>query len=207
MIRGAHDSRPILRFQISEDDIYEAMKDVPGYLDITPGDLKEIYFHAYQHAFERIEHSLKASDFMTRQVLAVYRETPLGEVAEIMAANGISGIPVIDPGKHVLGIISEKDFSLHMGDCRLISLMGILADCINNRCCAAMTIRGKMAEDIMTSPAIVSPEDASLGEIKSLLAEKNINRVPVVDKTGCLTGIVSRADIVRISFEKPGKSS
>ena len=207
MSRDKHNTRPILRFQVSEDDIYEAMKDVSGYLDITPGDLKEIYFHAYQHALERIEHSLKASDFMTRQVLTVYRETPLGEVAEIMAANGISGIPVIDPEKHVLGIISEKDFSRHMGDRRLISLMGIVADCINNRCCAAMTIRGKKAEDIMTSPAIVTPEDASLGEIKSLLAKKNINRVPVVDSTGCLTGIVSRADIVRISFEKPDKSS
>jgi CBS domain-containing membrane protein len=207
MSRDNNNTKPILQIQVSEDDIYEAMKDIPGYLDITPGDLKEIYFHAYQHALERIEHSLKASDFMTRQVLAVYRETPLGEVAEIMAANGISGIPVIDPEKHVLGIISEKDFSRHMGDCRLISLMGIIADCINNRCCAAMTIREKKAEDIMTSPAIVAPEDASLGEIKSLLAQKNINRVPVVDKTGCLTGIVSRADIVRISFEKPGKLS
>jgi hypothetical protein len=39
-----------LSITISEDDIYAAMKEIPGYLDITPGDFKELYVHAYQHA-------------------------------------------------------------------------------------------------------------------------------------------------------------
>jgi CBS domain-containing protein len=81
--------------------------------------------------------------------------------------------------------------------------MGIIADCIKNQGCAAMTIRGKKAEDIMTAPAITVQEDIVLSEITSLLAKNNINRVPVVDPGGRLTGIVSRADIVRIPCEKP----
>ena len=43
---------------ISDSDIYEAMKEIPGYLDVTPSDLKEIYRHAFRHALERIEKDL-----------------------------------------------------------------------------------------------------------------------------------------------------
>ncbi|MEJ2111336.1 MAG: CBS domain-containing protein [Acidobacteriota bacterium] len=189
--------------QVSEDDIYEAMKDIPGYLDVTPGDLKEIYLHAYRHALERIRNSVTASDIMTRDVLTAYKETPLGDVADMMARKGISGMPVIDENNRVLGVLSEKDFSLNMGDRRLMSLMNVIADCIKNRGCAAMTIRGKTAGDIMTAPAITILENAVIGEIASLLSEKHINRVPVVDGSGLLTGIVSRADIVQISIEAP----
>ena len=39
---------------ISDGDIYEAMKEIPGYLDISPADLKEVYRHAFRHALERV---------------------------------------------------------------------------------------------------------------------------------------------------------
>ena len=203
MTRESKEAESSVRSQVSEDDIYEAMQDISGYLDITPGDLKEVYAHAYQHALERIRNSVKAADIMTRGVVTVLKETSLGEVAELMARNGVSGLPVIDAERHVLGIISEKDFSLNMGDQHINSLMGTIADCIRHQGCAAMTIRGKKAEDIMTSPVITIREETVLGEIASLLAKNSINRVPVVDSRECLIGIVSRADIVRISHEGP----
>lgn len=191
------------RLQVSEDDIYEAMKDIPGYLDITPGDLKEIYLHAYRHALERIRKSVTAEDLMTRDVRTAFRETPLGDVAELMARNNISGLPVIDRERYVIGVLSEKDFSLNMGEGGSDSLMRLISDCIRCEGCAAMTIRGKTAQDIMKSPAITVSEDALLGEIASLLSDKGINRVPVVDHDNRLVGIVSRADIVRISIAMP----
>lgn len=203
MSRDKENNKSVSWFQVSEEDIYEAMKDIPGYLDATPGDLREIYLHAYRHALERITDSIKAGDIMTRDVHTAFEETPLGEVAEMMARHEISGVPVIDAEKRVLGVISEKDFSLNMGDRSNRSLMGIIADCVGSGGCAAMTIRGSSARDIMTSPAITIREDATLGEMTSLLTTKNINRLPVVDGTGSLAGIVSRADIVRIKYEMP----
>lgn len=188
---------------ISDADIYEAMKEIPGYLDITPGDLKEIYLHAYRHAFERISSSIKGSDMMTRQVLCVQKETPLSAVAEIMANNDVSGVPVVDPGQHVLGIISEKDFCTHMGVPGPKSLMGIIHHCLQNRGCLAVTLRQQSAGDIMTSPAVTVHEDTPLVEITSVLAKNNINRVPVVDRSDRLVGIVSRADIVRGLHQTP----
>src|SRR4030067_435205 len=100
---------------ISEEDIYEAMKEIRGYLDITPGDFKEIYKLTYRHAFNRLARSIKARDIMTKDVSFVTRATPLKEVAKLMAREKISGVPVIDADKKVLGVISEKDFLAHMG--------------------------------------------------------------------------------------------
>ena len=51
------------------------------------------------------------------------------------------------------------------------------------------------AKDIMTSPARTILESTSIFEIASIFAEKDINRVPVIDKNDHLVGIVARADI------------
>jgi CBS-domain-containing membrane protein len=47
---------------MSDEDILDAMKSIPGYLDITPGDFKEIFRYAYRHAIERIAQSLLVQD-------------------------------------------------------------------------------------------------------------------------------------------------
>ncbi len=48
------------RPDLTDEDIYEAMKKIPGYLDITPGDFKELYVLAYDHAMERLTASIRA---------------------------------------------------------------------------------------------------------------------------------------------------
>ena len=60
-----------------------------------------------------------------------------------------------------------------------------------------MPVRGRTASDIMATPAITVLEDTSTLEIMDIFTTKNINRVPVVDGSGKLAGIVSRADILR----------
>ena len=188
--------------EISDNDIYEAMKDIPGYLDITPADLKEIYKFAYRHALQRITQAVRAHDIMTTQVFSENRTTPVMEVAELMAEKSVSGIPVLEDDGKVAGIISEKDFLSHMGSRDKTHFMAVVAECLKGKGCVAMPIRSQKAEDIMTSPAVTVKEDTSVIEIANLFTEKNINRVPVINEEGRLKGIVSRADIVRASLMK-----
>ena len=196
---GAHNNfdHPI---DISDDDILEAMKDIQGYLDITPGDFKEMYHRAYQHALERFLHGIKARDIMTKEVITVERETPSQEIAEVMARNGISGVPVVDQHNIVLGILSEKDFLFRMGPPGTASFMTVIAQCLKSKGCLALPIIKKTAEDIMSAPPITVQEDTSISEITRIFTEKNINRVPVVDGRGKLAGIVSRGDIIPALF-------
>jgi CBS domain-containing membrane protein len=182
--------------EISDKDIYEAMKDIPGYLDITTGDFKELYRLTYRHALKRIVESVKASDIMTSEVVSVKRETPLKEVARLMAEQGVSGVPVIEDDRKVAGVISEKDFLSQMGARNTKTFMGIVSKCLKGKGCVALSIRAKKAEDIMIAPAITVNEDTTLLDITKILKERKINRVPVVDQDGCLIGIISREDIV-----------
>jgi CBS domain-containing protein len=184
--------------EISDRDIYEAMKDIPGYLDITTGDFKELYRLTYRHAVKRIAESIKAADIMTKEVAAVKRETPLKEVAKLMAEQGVSGVPVIEEDRKVAGVISEKDFLSRMGGKSGKTFMGVVAKCLKGKACVAIPIRAKKAEDIMTSPAVTVKESSTLRDITDLFKEREINRVPVIDDKGCLTGIVSRGDIIEI---------
>lgn len=183
---------------LSDSDIYEAMKEIPGYLDVTATDLKEIYRLAYRHAYERSSRAVKAAQVMTRVVHHVNLDTPLKEVAELMARRGISGVPVLDGDGRVAGVISEKDFLSRMGAPDAAQVMGIIAACLGGKRCAALPVRAKAASDIMAAPAVTVREDASTFEIMAIFAAKKINRVPVVDGAGRLAGIVSRADVLRL---------
>jgi CBS domain-containing protein len=134
---------------------------------------------------------------MVTEVVSVTRKTPLDQVAEVMARRGISGVPVVEEGERVVGVISEKDFLTRMGEEDSETFMGVVAECLKGLGCVAVPIRGQNAEDIMTSPAVTVDEETSIMEIAHILTKKNINRVPVLNGKGQLVGIISRADIVR----------
>ncbi len=181
---------------ISDEDIYEAMKEIPGYLDITPGDFKDLYKLVYHHTLQRIAQSVKARDIMTGTVVTVQPDTSVQEAADLMAVKEVSGVPVVDAAKHVVGVLSEKDFLSRMGPGGPKTFMDVIARCLAAKGCAALAIREKKVGDIMNSPAITVTQDTNLLAISTLLKEKNINRVPVIDQQGALTGIISREDIV-----------
>ncbi len=182
--------------ELSDEDIYDAMKQISGYLDITPGDFKEIYGLAFQHAINRLTRAVEAKDVMNRDVVWVTPGTLLKEVAEIMGRHGISGVPVVDEGDKVVGIISEKDFLSHMGIQKNITFMSVVAECLIGNGCMAVDIRGKSAGDIMTSPAITVYEDTSIMEVDNRMRNHRINRVPVLNQKDKLSGIVTRTDLL-----------
>lgn len=182
---------------LTDQDIYEAMKGIPGYLDITPGDFKELYILAFRHAMERLSASVTARDIMTKRVVTVRADTPLFKVAEAMGREGVSGVPVVDAANKVLGVVSEKDFLVRLGVKAPKNFMSVVAECLQVKKCLALPMRSQTAADIMGSPAVTVREDTPLAAISRIFVEKKINRAPVVNGDGVLVGLVSRADIVR----------
>ena len=182
--------------ELSDADVLDAMTSIQGYIDITPKDFKEIYQIAFRHAIDRLSRSVRAEDIMTRNVIWVRADTPLVETARLMSDGGISGVPVISDGKKVIGVISEKDFLRRMGDGDSDSFMNVIAQCLSNRGCLAIPIRGKTAKDIMTAPAITAHSHFSISDLSRMIKDNKINRIPIVAEDGIPIGIVSRGDIV-----------
>ena len=197
MMKDLRDSYPL---DISDADILDAMKKIPGYIDITPGDFKEIYKLAYNITVERLAQSRMALDVMTRDVVFVMTDTPLHETAAVMAKHNISGLPVLNADHDVLGVISDKDFLIRLGGSGIRSFMHFLAQRLTGKVPVIADLSTEKAKDIMTAPAVTVTETTSVAEIACLFEERNINRVPVLDQDGRLTGIVSRADILRTSY-------
>lgn len=182
---------------LSDDDILSAMKSISGYLDITTNDFKEVYLQAFEHAQQRIL-SVAAEEFMTSRVFSAWEESSLAEVARILADNTISGLPVVDgDNNRVVGVISEKDFLRSMTGTKSTSFMELIAECIGVKGCPALFVRGRMARDIMSAPAVTVGAKTSLIQVSELFSRHSVNRVPVVDRQDRLLGILSRDDVLR----------
>lgn len=188
-------SREIMPLDISEHDVIEAMKLVQGYIDITPGDFKEVYQAAYSLAIKRLFDTLTAGNIMTKSVLVVAQEMDLVPAAGLLAEKQISGAPVINSEGSVVGIVSEKDFLKEMGFGATPSFMQIATHCLNNKSCMIGKLRNRSVGDIMTRPPITGTPEMTIGTISSLFAERQINRLPIVDDDNRPVGIVTRTDL------------
>jgi CBS domain-containing protein len=112
--------------------------------------------------------AVTARDVMTTSVVSVSPADSVDEAARLLTFHDVSGLPVCDGGR-VVGVVSEAD------------LIGK---------------RGAKVGDVMTSPAVTISESTSLEQVAEQLTRQRIRRVPVVDASGNLVGIVSRRDVL-----------
>jgi len=141
---------------------------------------------------------MRVKQIMTKLVVSLSPEETIHQAAAKLAANGISGAPVVE-NDEVIGMVSEADI-LHavapVFPKRRRSILEILVNTKNFR--PMHPPWGPLVRDVMSTMVIfdVSPE-ASIWEAASLMENRGVKRVPVIDDRGRLVGIVSRADIVR----------
>ena len=184
-----------IRVNISEQDVVKAMQRIDGYIDITPGDFKEVYQVAYSLAINRLLDSLVAGNIMTKPVLFLEQDMALVSAAHLLAKKQISGGPVVDQDGRVVGVVSEKDFLKEMGFGETPSFMQIATHCLNSKSCMIGRLHHKTVGDIMTIPPITAGSEITIGAISTLFAEQQINRLPIVNDEGQPIGIVTRTDL------------
>lgn len=139
---------------------------------------------------------MKVRDAMTDGggVVTVSPETTLKEVARLMLEHRISGVPVVDANRRVLGVISEADFV--RGETGGTGGQGMVARARAVADPAALAIP-RTAGEAMSSPAVTVRADETVMTAVHQIAERGVNRLPVVDEDETLVGIIARADIVR----------
>jgi CBS domain-containing membrane protein len=182
---------------ISDDDIIHAMKQIPGYLDITPSDFMEVYRVAFGQAMSRLQNSITAEQIMTRNVIKLHEDAPLIEAIIKMAENEISGLLVVKNDQRVAGVISKKDFLKKMNPDKVPSFMRVLLHCFDSKGCLAKDFKNLKTADLMSSPCICVDPHTPVMEIAGIMDREKINRVPVIDEDSKLVGIIARSDIVQ----------
>ena len=140
---------------------------------------------------------MNAADIMTPDVITVQLDTPLDKIVDIMLANRISGVPVVDKGE-LRGIISEGDL-LRRAETDTERRRSQLLELVSSTSAIAadyVRTHGRKAGEIMTSRVHSVTPDTPIGEIADILETKRIKRVPVV-RDGTVVGIVTRANLLR----------
>ena len=124
---------------------------------------------------------LKVGELMARDAVTIQAESSLSEVAATLAEYDISGLPVVDRGGAVIGVISQTDIvRLRAGSTPTPGWHGLLV------------------RDLMTHPAITVPASASLNEAARRMTEHHVHRLVVVaERDGGPIGVISESDVVR----------
>ncbi|UYQ60351.1 CBS domain-containing protein [Streptomyces peucetius] len=120
------------------------------------------------------------ADLMTPQAVAVQRGTTFKEIARLLDEYGITAVPVVDDDERPIGVVSEADLLR-----RHTSNDG-----------------SETAGELMTSPAVVARPEWSAVEAARVMEERRVKRLPVVDRSGVLIGVVSRSDLLQLFLRR-----
>lgn len=129
---------------------------------------------------------MRVVDLMTADVITVLPDSPIKAAARLMVRNRVSGLPVCDEEKHVVGIITEADF--------------LRLEVAREEATDPQPV--ERVEQVMQHSVISIEVDATVGDAARRMVVNDINRLPVIDGDGRLLGIISRLDVVS-AFTRP----
>jgi len=127
----------------------------------------------------RVKHLLarKGSD-----IWSIEAEQPVLAAIQMMADRHVGALPVLRDGR-LVGVVSERDYA------RKIVLLG--------RSSAETEVW-----QIMSSPVITVGSNDEVRHCMTLMTERRIRHLPVVDSTGAMLGMISIGDLVRAVIEE-----
>jgi len=148
---------------------------------------------------------LKVRDIMQTDVLAVGADTTVRELADILAQNKISGVPVVDAERRVIGMVSEADVIVQDAELHFPYYIPLLDSVIYLQSINKFEQRlkkmfGTKVADIMSREVFEISPEASVHDAATVMADHKVNRLPVTEGRRLL-GIVTRGDIVRAIAE------
>jgi CBS domain-containing protein len=150
----------------------------------------------------------RVGEAMTRDVITVNESDSVADVAQLFRTKKISGAPVLNDREELVGVVSEADI-LKLLDMfhwytPLLTTLEILHRHGENVHNIQEDIeeagRTRVNEIMSKNPETVSP-DTLIDDAALIMYSTGFNRLPVVNKTGKLVGIITRADIIASLYE------
>ena len=137
------------------------------------------------------------ADVMIEDVVTVSPSTPFRRLVDLLWLNEVSALPVVDDRGVLAGIVTESDMlaraEFKAGD----GHDGSRRDGLYRKLEAASPLT---ASDVMTSPVVTVHPDDTLTDVARLMRSRKLRRLPVLDRTGALVGMVSQVDLLKVFF-------
>lgn len=128
--------------------------------------------HRNMSVEEQVENAKRvkrAESFIIRDVVAIRPDQTILEALKLMRSKSISGVPVVDDGEKIVGILTKRDVNF-----------------------ADETAK---VSDAMTKEVVVAAPDVTIDEAKKIMNRRKIEKLPVVDGRKKLLGLITIKDV------------
>lgn len=142
-----------------------------------------------------------AREIMTKDVLTVQPQTSVNDLANLLTTQNINGVPVVDEDGKLIGVVTENDLVFQKKKVHIPTVINILDSFIYLQSQERMKkemakITGVTVESIYSREVISVNPETPIDEIATIMVEKNIHTIPVLDN-GELVGVIGKRDIIR----------
>jgi CBS-domain-containing membrane protein len=144
---------------------------------------------------------LTAQDIMTKEVVTVKPDTSIQDLAALLVKSHISGVPVVDDAGALFGIVTENDLISRDKRLHIPTVVSFLDAAIYLESSKKFEqevkrLTATKVGDICTRKVVTIKKDTSLVDIATIMSEKKVHLLPVVENNRVL-GIVGKRDMVK----------
>lgn len=122
---------------------------------------------------EEIRKVKKSESYIVDSPITLTETDTIGDVQRIVAETYTGGIMIVDENKIVVGIVTTRDLLFETDPTRPLA-------------------------EIMTRNVITAPQDTTLNQAEQILHEHRIEKLPLVNGNGILTGLITVKDILKL---------
>jgi CBS domain-containing membrane protein len=187
--------------RFKDSDIDAVMARFNEVIDISRDDLRAILQLTELQAYRRQMGEMLCRDIMTENPVSVVFGTELNEAWALMKKHDIKALPVLDPQRRVLGMVTLADFMRHSGADRFEDIGGKLKALVK-RTDSPYSDKPEVAGQIMQTDIKTASEADHVVELSPLFSENDLRHVPVVDATRRLVGIITQSDLMRALYHQ-----
>ncbi|MBA7469008.1 A-adding tRNA nucleotidyltransferase [subsurface metagenome] len=149
---------------------------------------------------------LLAKDIMTKKVITISKDATLAELAKLLIKNKISGVPIVDKREELVGIVTEADLIIKESNLPFpLSFSFAFLESYESYTKSTKEYLETRVEEVMSTNVKTAREDMPISKVVNIMINNNINRLPILNKDSKLTGIITRADVIKSMIKKSKK--
>jgi IMP dehydrogenase len=123
---------------------------------------------------EQVRRVKRSESGMIVDPVTLLVDATIGDALKLMRDNKIGGIPIVDAGQKLVGILTNRDLRFE-------------------------TDKKRKVKEVMTKEnLIIAPEGTDLKKAEIILRKHKIEKLPVVNKQGKLIGLITYRDILQL---------